>query len=151
MKLLQLTTFLLLSVGVLPQTVSAGPFEGIRNFFNRRQEQPEHPVHRHIHKDAKEAPNGSPSPVAPAVDQQPNGQQTNSQQPNGQQPNGQQPNGSPVQQNTLNTASTLIITNTNRTGRPNIASAVTLAGYDIDAYEARVVINNSDEVPSSIP
>lgn len=130
MKLLQVTTLLLLSVGMLTQTVSAGPFEGIRNFFNRRQEQPEHPVHRHIHKDAKEAPNGSPSPVAPAVDQQPNGQQTNSQQPNGQQPNGQlpngqQPNGSPAPQNTLNTATTTTTVPiiTNRPGRPDIAAA----------------------------
>ena len=123
MKLLQVTTLLLLSVGMLTQTVSAGPFDWIRNFFNRRQEQPERPVHRHLHKDAKEAPNGSPSPVAPAVDQQPNGQQTNSQQPNGQQPNGQQPNGSPAPQNTLNTANPLIITNTNRPGRPDIAAA----------------------------
>jgi hypothetical protein len=114
MKLLQLTTFLLLSVGVLTQTVSAGPFEGIRNFFNRRQEQPEPRVHiKHPHKDTKEAPNGSPTPVAPAVDQQ----------PNSQQPNGQQPNGSPAAQNTLNTANALIITNTNRPGRPNIAAA----------------------------
>jgi hypothetical protein len=107
---------------MLAQTVSAGPFEGIRNFFNRRQEQPEHTVHRHLHKDAKEAPNGSPSPVAPAVDQQPNGQQTNGQQ----QPNGQQPNGSPAPQNTLNTATTTTTTVpiiTNRPGRPDIAAA----------------------------
>jgi hypothetical protein len=114
MKLLQLTTFLLLSVGVLTQTVSAGPFEGIRNFFNRRQQEQERPVHiRHPHKDTKEAPNGSPTPVAPAVDQQ----------PNSQQPNSQQPNGSPVPQNTLNTANTLNSSNTNRPGRPNIAAA----------------------------
>ena len=108
MKLLQVTTLLLLSVGMLTQTVSAGPFEGIRNFFNRRQEQPERPVHRHLHKDAKEAPNGSPSPVAPAVDQQ----------PNSQQPNSQQPNSSPGPLNTLNTT-----TITNRPGRPAIAEA----------------------------
>lgn len=124
MKLLQLTTFLLLSVGVLTQTVSAGPFEGIRNFFNRRQQEQERPVHiRHPHKDTKEAPNASPTPIASAADQQPNSQQPNSQQPNGQQPNGQQPNGSPAPQNTLNTANTLIITNTNRPGRPDIAAA----------------------------
>ena len=110
MKLLQLTMFLLLSVGVLTQTVSAGPFEGIRNFFNRRQE-PEPRVHVRHH--TKEAPIGSPSPVAPAV----------GQQPNSQQPNSQQPNGSPVQQNTLNTTNTLNTSNTNRPGRPNIAAA----------------------------
>jgi len=119
MKLLQLTTFLLVSVGVLTQTVSAGPFEGIRNFFNRGRQEQERPVHiRHPHKDTKEAPTGSPTPVAPATDQQPN-----TQQPNGQQPNGQQPNGSPSPQNALNTANALIITNTNRPGRPNIAAA----------------------------
>jgi hypothetical protein len=109
MKLLQLTTFLLLSVGGLTQTVSAGPFEGLRNFFTGHREQPEPRAHiRHPHKDTKEAPNGSPTPVAPAVDQQ---------------PNSQQPNSSPAPQNTLNTANALIITNTNRPGRPNIAAA----------------------------
>jgi hypothetical protein len=114
MKLLQLTTFLLLSVGVLPQTVSAGPFEGLRNFFTGHRQEQERPVHvRHPHKEAKEAPNGSPSPVAPAVDQQPN-----SQQPNSQQPNSQQPNSSPGPLNTLNTT-----TITNRPGRPAIAEA----------------------------
>ncbi len=124
MKLLQLTTLLLLSVGMLTQTVSAGPFEGIRNFFNRRQEQEPRVVHHpHPRNKDKDAPSASPTPVAPATDQQPNGQQTNGQQPNGQQPNGQQPNGSPVQQNTLNTANTLNTTNTNRPGRPNIAAA----------------------------
>jgi hypothetical protein len=109
MKLLQLTTFLLLSVGVLPQTVSAGPFEGLRNFFTGHRQEQERPVHvRHPHKEAKEAPNGSPSPVAPAVDQQPNSQQSNSQQPNS----------SPGPLNTLNTT-----TITNRPGRPAIAEA----------------------------
>ena len=115
MKLLQPTTVLLLSFGVLTQTVSAGPFEGLRNFFTGHREQPERVEHHHPHpkiKD-KDAPNGSPTPVAPATDQQ----------PNSQQPNSQQPNGSPAPQNTLNTANTLIITNTNRPGRPDIAAA----------------------------
>jgi hypothetical protein len=130
MKLLQPTTVLLLSFGVLTQTGSAGPFEGLRNFFTGHREQPERVEHHHPHpkiKD-KDAPNGSPTPVAPATDQQPNSQQPNSQQPNSQQPNSQQPNsqqpnGSPAPQNTLNTANTLIITNTNRPGRPDIAAA----------------------------
>ena len=115
MKLLQPTTVLLLSFGVLTQTGSAGPFEGLRNFFTGHREQPERVEHHHPHpkiKD-KDAPNGSPTPVAPATDQQ----------PNSQQPNSQQPNGSPAPQNTLNTANTLIITNTNRPGRPDIAAA----------------------------
>jgi hypothetical protein len=100
---------LLLTAGMLAQPASAGPFDALRNFFVRPQQQA-HPTHHHpVHpKDArdapkdvpKDAPNDSPSPVAPPVDQQSNGAP-------GQQNTGQQ--------NTLNT--------NNRPGRPALAAA----------------------------
>jgi hypothetical protein len=108
MKLVQL--IILVTAGVLAQPASAGPFDALKNFFVRPQQQA-HPTHHHpVHpkeaKDApKDAPNDSPSPIAPPVDQQSNGAP-------GQQNTGPQNAG---QQNTLNT--------NNRPGRPALAAA----------------------------
>jgi hypothetical protein len=94
-------TGLVLTVGVLAQPASAGPFDTLKNFFVRPQPQAHVTHHRPAHpKEAKEAPkdapNDSPSPVPPSVDQQ--------------------THDAPVQQqNTLNT--------NNRAGRPEIAAA----------------------------
>jgi len=104
MKLVQLMTILLLSAGMLAQPAGAGPFETLKNFFVRPQPQAHVTHHRPHPKEAKDAPNDSPSPVAPPVDQQTNQQQNGAPQ---QQNTGQQ--------NTLNT--------NNRPGRPALASA----------------------------
>jgi hypothetical protein len=71
MKLVQLTTVLLLTAGILAQPASAGPFDALKNFFARPQPQSHVVHHRPAHpKEAKEAPNDSPAPVVSPADQQ---------------------------------------------------------------------------------
>jgi len=114
-------TILFLTVGMLVQPASAGPFDALKNFFVRPQPQAHVTHHRPHPKEAKDAPkdepndSASPSPIAPPVDQQSSGgpgQQNPGQQNPGQQNGGQQNAG---QQNTLNT--------NNRPGRPALAAA----------------------------
>jgi hypothetical protein len=100
MKLVPLTAILLLSACIFTQRVSAGPLDTIRNFFGARPQPQAHvhhprPVHPKEAKDAKDAPNESPSPIVSQGEQQPNGS----------------PGPSP-----LNNA-------TNRAGRPDIKAA----------------------------
>jgi hypothetical protein len=72
MKLVQLSTVLLVSAGSLVQPASAGPFDALKNFFVRPQQR-SHEIHhpRPVHpKEAKEAPSDSPAPVVSPPDQQ---------------------------------------------------------------------------------
>jgi hypothetical protein len=75
MKPLHLGMIVLLSAGVLSQRASAGPFDAIRSFFNRPQQQQPHVVHhRHPPKEAKDAPSESPSPLLSPAPQSQDGQ-----------------------------------------------------------------------------
>jgi|GEM_PF-6645757 len=109
MKLVPLTTIVLLSAGISAQPASAGPFDALKNFFVRPQPQ-HHVVHPHpVHREGKEAKEQKEAPAdSPATTVPPGEQQTNN---------------APVQ-NSPNTPSTLNVTN--RPGRPTVIASAPL-------------------------